>query len=406
VAGEPVAPTIHWSDVRSAPQSARLEAQAGDSIFEMTLQQVNPLWSLSQLVWMAENRPKVWRDVDRIRLAKDYVRSRLVGGDYLTDPYDATGTQLYDPVHRCWLDELLEMIGRTPEQMPEVREAADVAGELSREAAAATGLRPGTPVVVGGGDSALEALAVGVVEPGDSLVKLASSGTVVAVSEIPSPSRSIQTYPHVVSGRWIGLAGTNSGAGTLRWLAEGFLGGGQEVAIESVVRMAGEAPPGSEGLLFHPYLSGSRSPQWNPNMRGQYSGISERHRAPHLARATMEGVVFALRHAAEAVDRAGYRRDTLRLIGGGADSNLWAQIVADTFGIPAERILGSVPAHGAALLAGIGAGLLSWEGLGDLRLRPVDRFFPNRDRREVYATVYDDFRLMADSLGERSRHSQ
>jgi xylulokinase len=383
-----------------------LEAEAGDRIFDITLQPVNPLFTLPQLIWMVENRPHVWEEVDRIRLPKDYVRARLVSGDNFTDSYDATGTQLFDPRRRRWSAELLEMIGWTPKQMPNVRDAANVAGELEPGVAEAIGLRPGTPVVIGSGDSVLEALAVGVVEAGDSLVKLASSGTVIAVSRDPLPSRSIQTYPHVISGRWIGLAGTNSGAETLRWLTEELLGGGRGASLDHVLQRAAEAPPGSEGLLFHPYLSGGRSPQWNPEMRGQYTGISERHGSSHLARATMEGVVFALLHAAEAADRAGHRRETIRLIGGGAASDLWAQIVADVFGSPVERVPGSAPARGAALLAGIGIGVLSQGGLEDLHLQSVDRFVPDLYRGEVYAAAYQEFRTRAEELDRRHRDSR
>ena len=138
-------------------------------------------------------------------------------------------------------------------------------------------------------------------------------------------------------------------------------------------------------------------------MRGQFSGISDRHQVSHLIRATMEGVVFSLRHAAEAADRAGHQRNTQHLIGGGANSDLWAQIVADVFGLGTERILGSAPAHGSALLGGIGVGLLSWSDMRDLGLRPVDRFLPDPGRKSIYAEAYEVFRARSDEIDQQSR---
>jgi xylulokinase len=401
--GEPVAPTIHWSDLRSIPQCHRLETEFGDRVFDITLQRVNPLWTLPQLMWMKENRTDVWAGVCRIQVVKDFVRSRLTGGGYVTDPYDATGTQLYDPRRGRWVVELLELIGFSPDRMPAVRDPGEVAGELDRQAAADLGLRTGTPVVVGSGDSVLEALAIGTVEPGDSLVKLASSGTVIAVAETPLPSREIQTYPHVVPGRWIGLAGTNSGAGTLQWLAEGLLDGGPGTSIDALVAAAAAAPPGSDGLLFHPYVAGGRSPQWNPLMRGHLSGISEGHGREHLVRATLEGVVFALRHAAEAADAAGHRRTNLRLIGGGAASDLWARIVAEVFAMPVERILGSAPGYGAALIAGMGAGVLSDRDLAARHLPPADRIIPDPERSDAYQSLFRVFVERAEEIDRNSR---
>ena len=395
---EPLAPVIHWSDLRSASQADRLETEIGRRVFEVTYQRVNPLWTLPQLLWVREHRPSVLDGAHKILVTKDYVRYRLVG-DYATDPYDAVGTQLFAAGDLRWSEELCDRIGLSTHAMPTVRAPAEVAGGLLPQAAADIGLTAGIPVVTGSGDTVIEAMAVGVTEPGDALVKLASSGIVIAVADRPLPSREIQTYPHVIPDRWIGLAGTNSGAGIVRWFADVFLSG-RNAGVDAINEMAAGVSPGAEGLLLLPYLSGARSPLWNPHVRGQFSRVTPRHTVDHFARATLEGVAFSVRHAAEALDSAGYRREELRLIGGGVRGDAWAQIVVDVFGTPARRHNVDAPAYGSALLAGIGIGWFSWDSLPALSEASSRRFEPSPTASDTYNRVFAEYKRMAETATE------
>ena len=170
-AGEVIHPTIHWSDLRSAAQSERLESAYGDLIFERSYCRVNPAWTLPQLLWLKENSPSIFSRLRRILVTKDYVRFRLTG-QYLTDTYDAIGTQLFDLRTGAWSPELLELIGYRRDWLPEVLSATELGGKLTELAARDTGLGAGTPVAIGSGDSVVEAAGIGAIEPGHCVIKL------------------------------------------------------------------------------------------------------------------------------------------------------------------------------------------------------------------------------------------
>ena len=196
-AGNILHPTIHWSDLRSAPQAERLEAEYGDAIFASTMCRVNPAWTLPQLLWLQENRPAVYQRLRRILVVKDYVRYRLTGR-YQTDVYDAIGTQLYDVHAGAWSPDLLEIVDLTAEALPEVRPATEIGGGLTRAAARDCGLREGTPVAVGSGDSVVEAAGIGAIAPGHCVLKLGTSANVNLVMRDAKPYPGAIVYRHVV----------------------------------------------------------------------------------------------------------------------------------------------------------------------------------------------------------------
>ena len=409
-AGEVVHPTIHWSDLRSTPQSQRIEAQFGDRVFQITFQRVNPSWTLAQLLWLKENRPDVWSQVRRILVTKDYVRYRFTGV-YQTEPYDAIGTQMYDVGADRWSTELCDLVGFRSAWLPPVAPTSAVAGGLLPAAAQDTGLRAGTPVVVGSADTVVEALGVGVVEPGQGIVKLGTAACVNLVTAGPLPSPETLTYRHVIDGRWFSITATNSGASAMRWFRDTFCR--QEVAqakaqgvsvYELIGDLAEGAPVGCEGLLFHPYLMGERSPYWDPRLRADFVGIGAHHRIHHFARAILEGVAFSIRDCYCALAELGHPVTELRLTGGGGRSPLWRRIVCDVLGRPLIKPSGDA-SSGAAMLAGVGVALFrDWQDAVDTCTRIEKVLHPDRDAHAVYSEHFEIYRGVTRDLAVHSHH--
>ena len=326
---------------------------------------VNPAWTLPQLLWLKENSPSIFSRLRRILVTKDYVRFRLTG-QYLTDTYDAIGTQLFDLRTGAWSPELLELIGYRRDWLPEVHSATELGGTLTELAARDTGLGAGTPVAIGSGDSVVEAAGIGAIEPGHCVIKLGTAANVNLVMQNAQPAAGAITYRHVVDELWFSITATNAGASTLSWFAEIFCqadianGEYHGASAESTVEaLAAASSPGAHGLLFHPYLQGERSPHWDPHLRGNFVGISRRHGLPDFARAVMEGVAFSLRDCFELVSSFGESISNLYLIGGGAKSGLWSQIVCDVLGRTLSKPAAQSAAFGSALLAGIAIGLFA-----------------------------------------------
>ncbi len=366
--GDVLAPTIHWSDLRSTLQCQRLEAELGDRIFEITNCRVHPSWTLAQLVWLKENQPTIWHDLRRILVTKDYVRYRFTG-HYATDVYDAIGTQLYDAQRGEWSTELCDLIGFDVDWLPPVVPATDIAGYLLPEVARATGLPAGIPVAVGSGDSVVEALGVGAICPGQGIIKLGTAANVNLVTARPLPSPLSLTYRHVVDPYWFTITATNSGTATLRWFRDTFCRlEAQQAANDKldvytlISQMAADAPVGSEGIIFHPYLMGERTPYWDPTLRGNFFGLRAGHNIQHFARAILEGVAYSIRDCLDAVRALGAPTQQFTLIGGGAKSRLWQQILCDVLGRPLIRPRIEGAAFGSALVAAIAVGTLNdWE---------------------------------------------
>ena len=404
-AGHVLRPTIHWSDLRSAPQAEVLEAEHGERVFSTTYSRVNPSWTLTQLVWLREREPATWQRLRRILVTKDYVRYRLTGS-YETDVYDAIGTQLFDVDANDWSPDLCELAGFRLEWLPSVRPAAAIGGRVTRTAAADTGLPEGLPVAVGSGDSVVEALGVGATRPGDCVVKLGTSANVNLVTASARPSRQSITYRHLVDPSWFCITATNSGTATMRWFRDTFCRHEVEKAerekLDAFVvidRMAAEAPAGAGGLVFHPYLSGERSPHWDPYLRGDFVGISMQHDLKHFARAAMEGVAFSIRDCFRVVEGLEQPVERTYLLGGGAKSSLWCHIVCDVLGTPLRKPRVEDAAFGAAMLAGVAAGVFAgWEEATVACVRTDEVFEPRPTHQILYDDLFDVYRRVTDGI--------
>ena len=394
--GRPVRPAILWNDQRSSREAAELEREHGEEILRKTYQAVSTTWTLPHLCWVRRNDPDAWARTRRVALSKDFLVEWLVGSP-ATDPATALSSQLYDASVGRWSPELCAMAGVSPEMLPPVRPARDRIGGLTAEAAERLGLPPGTPVVVGTLDSATELFAAGAVAEGQCLVRLATAGGVQVVIRGPRPNRKLITYPHVVEPLWYCQAGTNACATSVRWGAR-LVTGEADVPFAAWDAWAAAAPVGAGGLLFHPYLVGERAPQWDPELRASFVGASLDHGRGHFARAIYEGTAYSIRHAMSVLPGIESSSGPLAVVGGGTQSAVWVQILANVLGRPLVVAEGVDSAYGAALLGLAGLGLSDGRAGAAATAARRRSIAPQPDCTAAYADRYPAYVRVAEAL--------
>jgi len=403
-------PAILWNDQRTGAQCAEITQSAGgiQSLLALTANPVLPGFTAPKVVWVRENEPSTYERVAHILLPKDYIRFRLTG-EFATEVSDASGTSLFDVANRRWSPAMAELLQVPMEWLPRCTESPVVSGRISPIAAQATGLREGTPVVGGGGDQAAQAVGSGVVVPGVISVTSGTSGVVFAFEDAfaMEPQGRVHVFCHAVPEKWHAMGVMLSAGGAFRWfrdaLAQPEIAEAAENGLDPydlLVSQAIPVEPGSEGLIFLPYLTGERTPYPDPNARGAFVGLTLRHGKGHMVRAILEGVSFGLRDSLELIRGLGVPIEQVRASGGGARSELWRQIQADVFNT--ELVVINVTegaAFGAALLAGVGAGVYAsvQEGVS-VAIRVVSRTTPQPEAAEVYQRVYPLYRGLYGAL--------
>jgi len=364
-ADEAVRPALIWCDLRTEKQCQDLTQRIGaEELIRLTCNPALPNFTLTKFLWVRENEPENWKRVRSVMLPKDYVRFRLTG-DRATDMADASGTLMLDVAHRRWSDEVLQAAEMEKSLLPRLFESSEICGKVSVAGAAATGLQQGTPVVAGAGDQAAGAVGMGIAVPGAVSATIGTSGVVFAATDCPALDAKgrLHTFCHAVPGRWHVMGVTQSAGLSLRWFRDRFGAGGSENGTDSYERLTAEAaaiPPGSDGLLWAPYLMGERTPHLDPNARAALIGLTASHKRGHVVRAILEGVAFSLRDSFTLFAEMNVPVRNIRLGGGGARSLLWRQIQADVYGREVEILEAEEgAAYGAAILAGVGAGVWS-----------------------------------------------
>ena len=403
-AGQVLRPAILWNDGRTAAQCDEMRARLGkERLVAITGNDALTGFTAPKILWVRENEPEVYARVAHILLPKDYVRYRLTGG-FAVDCADGAGMILMDIKKRTWSSEVLEALEIPLEWLPQVFEGPQITGTITAEAAQLTGLKAGTPVVGGGGDQAAGAVGAGAVQPGVVSLALGTSGVVFASTSSPliEPQGRLHAFCHAVPGRWHLMGVMLSAAGSLRWYRDTFHPGQD---YDSLLAPAAAIPAGCEGLLFLPYLTGERTPHPDPLARGAFVGLTIRHNEGHLVRAVLEGVAFGLRDSFELMKQAGQKEiNQVRVSGGGARSLLWRQILADVFG--AELVTVNTTegaAYGAALLAGVGAGL--WPDVDSAcqaTVRLTGSTVPQPAEQAAYEKYYALYRQLYPALKEIS----
>jgi xylulokinase len=359
---EVLRPALLWCDQRTVDQCRRITETVGAArLIELTLNPALTGFTLPKLLWVREHEPESWARLRRVMLPKDYVRLRLTG-EHATDMADASGTLMLDVANRRWSSEVLAELDLDAGVLPRLYESPEVTGRVSAEGAAATGLREGTPVVAGAGDQAAGAVGMGIVRPGAVSATIGTSGVVFAATDRPARDEGgrVHTFCHAVPGRWHVMGVTLAAGLSLRWVRDTF-GAGADDGRDPYDRLCEEAagvPPGADGVLWAPYLMGERTPHLDPAARAALVGLAANHGRGHVVRAVLEGVAFSLRDTFTIFEEMGVPVRGVRLGGGGARSPLWRQVQADVYGRAVETVAAEEgAAYGAALLAGVGAGV-------------------------------------------------
>jgi len=387
--GQVLRPAIMWNDQRSAAEAAALHAAAGEQIIAASLNRVNPTWTLAMLAWVRAHEPDIFAKARRLYLAKDYLRFCLTG-TWETDFSDAVGALLADNATKTWSPELCALVGWDVSRLPPIVAPEHIVGGVTPAAAARTGLAAGTKIVCGSNDTTVEFFGAGAIAPGMGAVKLATAGVLYLATRGPSVHPPISCYPHIIPGMFYTATGTNSCASAHRWLRDTMFPAGGFPQMDT---LAATIPPGAEGLLFHPYLQGERAPYWDPLLRGDFLGLTISHTPAHFARALYEGIAFSIRDLLEAARALGLSFGTIRLMGGGARSAVWRQIIADVTGLTIERTEASDASFGAALIAGIGTFIFpSPEAAIATCVRLTDANTPNPKHHATYTELFEIYK--------------
>jgi xylulokinase len=408
--GEVLRPAILWNDQRTGEQCMEITEKVGglNHLLDLTGNAVLPGFTAPKVLWVCENEPQIYSRTAQMLLPKDYIRYRLTG-EYATDVSDASGTSLLDVKNRRWSERMLQALDIPAGWLPRCTESPEISGQISLMAGRATGLKEGTPVVGGAGDQAAQAVGSGVIRPGVISVTSGTSGVVFAYSDsyVAEEQGRLHAFCHAVPGKWHVMGVMLSAGGSFRWWRDNL--GEPEHATAALIgddpynlltREAELAPAGSGGLIFLPYLTGERTPYPDPQARGAFIGLTVRHTKAHLVRSLLEGVTFGLRDCLELVKSLRVSIDQVRASGGGARSPLWRQIQADVFGT--ELVLVDVTegaAFGAALLAGVGAGLFAnVEQAVEQTLSITDRTAPIEENVRIYQQLYPVYRSLYPAL--------
>jgi xylulokinase len=400
-----IRPAIYWTDRRSSKQSDRLMRDHKELLLAQTLNAPSPFWTLPQLIWLREEEPENFSRICKVLFLKDYVRFRLTG-DYVTDSIEAMGSMLMDVPNNCWSEEICSLAGLHPNMMPEIVEPTTIISPLNSDVVRATGLSPQTSVIAGATDTVMEVYASGAIHKGQATVKLATAGRICSVTEKGCAHRLLVNYRHVVPGLWYPGTATKSCAASYRWyrdvLCTDEINQSKTNGVDPYILMdslAEKISAGSDNLFFHPYLQGEITPYLDNDLRASFTGISSFHSKGHFNRAVMEGVAYSLKDCLQVMSELEIPVESASIIGGGSNSPLWRQIVADVLNIPLNKAKVDDSSLGSAMLAGVASGVFnSFEDSVDKCVRKDCSVIPNPENNEVYERGFLIYKQIHDAM--------
>lgn len=405
--GTPLRPHMLYCDQRATAETDRFVARSGrERIYRISGNPASAVYSGPKYMWVKEHEPEIYARTHKFLNAKDYMTFKLTGR-LLTDYTDASGSLLYDLEKWEWSAPLIGEAGLDPDKFPEIVESTAVAGELTRAAADELGLRPGIPVMAGAADGMCAGVGAGSIAPGDAYACIGSSAWAGLTTDRPLYEPRIRnlTFAHCVPGLFHHLGTMLTGGSVYAWLRKLIcldLTGEAEregvSAYELMNREAASSPPGARGLLFLPYIMGERSPKWNHLARAGFIGLDMTHTRGDMIRAAMEGVTLNLGLIVDIMRDMGVTIDEMVLIGGGARGEIWRRNLADCANavIARSNYLDEATSIGAAIIAGIGAGMYRDFSVARQFFAIVDRVRPDpanvrmyAERKALFDRVYD-----------------
>ena len=397
----PICNSVYWTDTRSIKEKQYLAENFGEEIFEKCKHNVDTIWTLPEILFVKNNNPELYKRVKKVTFAKDFVRGKFTG-DFVTDFIEAQGSMLFDFDKREWDEHLLSLVGLTKENMPKVVKPLERVGQVRDEAAKDTGLKVGTPVICGATDTVMEVFAAGGVRKGDMTLKLATAGRICVVADRYYPNKNIVNYSHLKEKLYYPGSGTKSCAASLRWFRDTFGG-----SFEEFSEMAKTIDVGANGLIFHPYLVGELTPYANPMLRGSFIGVSAGHTKAHFARAVMEGVALSLLDCKQYLQEKGVEIGAAAyVIGGGAKSEVWRQIVADALNLTLLQTENNDSSFGSAMCAGIAAGFFKdFDEANKQCQKVVGKTEPIAENTAKYAKLFKKYKKISAFLMELSNEN-
>ncbi len=407
--GDVLTNTPIWMDTRAQSICDELNEKIGkEKIFKVAGNMLQPSYTTAKILWYQRNLPDIYEKIRWILQSNSYIVYQLTGL-VSQDVSQGYGLHCFDMHTGTWDEEMCDRLGIPMEILPPIFACHDIVGTVTKEASLKTGLAVGTPVVAGGVDAACGALGTGVLHTGETQEQGGQAGGMsICIDTYRADPRLILGY-HVVPKCWLLQGGTTGGGGVMRWLEKEFADFEREVgerlgksSLELFNEQAEKVPAGSEGVIFLPYMSGERSPIWNPDAKGVFYGLDFSKTKAHFIRAAMEGVAMSLRHNLEVAEEAGAKVEILRAMGGSANSLLWTQIKSDVTGKPIV-----VPASdtattlGAVLLAGVGVGMYrDFEEAVTCTVSQRRAHEPNADYKTVYDNNYEIYLELYEQLKE------
>lgn len=389
----PVRNSVYWTDTRSVKEKEYLSENFGDDIFRRFKHEADTVWTLPALLRIKNEEPLVWKKVRKITFAKDFVR-HFFTGDFVTDYTEAEGSMFFDFDKMEWSEKYLNLLGIDESYLPRVVTPKTVVSAILPETAKKLGINAEAKIICGTTDTAAEVFAAGAIKKGDATVKLATAGRICVVSDKIVADKNLINYSHVINGLYYPGTATKSCAASLRWFRDSFGGDYKEFDEE-----AGKIPAGAEGLIFHPYLSGELTPYGNPLLKGSFVGISGAHGKVHFIRAVLEGVAFSMLDCKKYLESKGIFITSAFLIGGGAKSALWSQILADALNVELTLTENNDSSFGSAMLAGIAAGFFKDEKDALEKCSEISgKVYPNEENHKVYAELFKKYKKIEKAL--------
>jgi xylulokinase len=395
--GVPLRPAILWADQRATAEADFITQSCGpDKVYRLTGNRVSAAYTAAKVLWIKNHQPDIYSRIYKVLQAKDYA-AFLFTGVFATDYSDASLTQLLDINTRDWSTDMLAQLKLSTDLLPNLYPSATVIGEVTSQAATATGLKPGTPVVIGGGDGACATVGAGSVSEGDVYNYIGSSSWMAVSANQPvlDPQQRTFNFIHLDPRLYCPLGTTQAAGGAFDWLERLLREPGQDKPqYQRLDDAASQVPPGATGLLFLPYLLGERSPHWNPLARAAFVGLAMPNSRAEMARAVMEGVAFNLRHILDCLRGQGIHIEAMRLIGGGSKSAVWRQILADIYDLPLLRVNlpAAATALGAAIAGGVGVGLYPDYSVARDLIPVIEAETPDPHTRARYNALYELFK--------------
>lgn len=386
--GKVLRPAILWNDGRSDEECLLLQRRCPE-VQSITGNLVMPGFTAPKLLWVKKHEPDIFAQIDKVLLPKDYLRFRMTG-EFATDVSDASGTLWLNMEQRAWSDTMLQATGLNEQQMPKVYEGSEITGVID-DALAKRWSIAAVPVVAGGGDNAAGAVGMGIIKPEETMLSLGTSGVIFSVSDgfTANPAVALHSFGHAIPNTWHTMSVMLSAASCIDWVTKLT----QFSGVEAALLAAENRVDHTSDVTFLPYLSGERTPHNDANAKGVFWGMTHETTPADLVQAVLEGVSFALLDGLDAVRSAQNINNSIDVIGGGAKSAYWLQLLADVFAIPMDyREGGDVgPALGAARLAAIGD--RGQHTVNDVYVKPklIKQYLPDLNKSAIYAKKRERF---------------